>query len=90
MACSDTSSSSSAPPPPEEPTSFITPFDTYCYVTMPFGLRNAGATYQRCTTQVFGEHIGRTVEAGVDNIEDKSRKASDLIDDLEVCGPPKY
>jgi hypothetical protein len=27
-------------------TSFITPFDMFCYVTMPFGLRNAGATYQ--------------------------------------------
>ena len=39
-------------------TSFITPFNMYCYVTMPFGLRNAGATYQRCMTQVFGNHIG--------------------------------
>jgi hypothetical protein len=27
-------------------TSFITPFVMYCYVTMLFGLRNAGATYQ--------------------------------------------
>jgi hypothetical protein len=27
-------------------TSFITPFRMFCYVTMPFGLRNAGATYQ--------------------------------------------
>jgi hypothetical protein len=29
-------------------TSFITPFGMYCYVTMPFDLRNTGATYQRC------------------------------------------
>jgi hypothetical protein len=42
-------------------TSFITPFGMYCYVTMPFGLRNAGATYQRCIQHVFGEHIGPTI-----------------------------
>ena len=65
-------------------TSFITLFGMYCYVTMPFGLRNAGATYQRCMTQVFGEHIGQTVEAYVDDIMVKSRKASDLVDDLEM------
>jgi hypothetical protein len=39
-------------------TSFITPFEMYCYVTMPFGLRNVGATYQRCMQHVFGDHIG--------------------------------
>jgi hypothetical protein len=39
-------------------TSFITPFGMYCYITMPFGLRNAGATYQRCMNHVFREHIG--------------------------------
>jgi hypothetical protein len=65
-------------------TSFITPFGMYCYVTMPFGLRNAGATYQRCMNHVFGEHIGRTVEAYVDDIIVKTRKASDLLSDLEV------
>jgi hypothetical protein len=49
-------------------TSFITPFGMYFYVTMPFGLRNVGATYQRCMQHVFGDHIGQTVEAYVDDI----------------------
>jgi hypothetical protein len=65
-------------------TYFITPFGMYCYTTMPFGLRNAGATYQRCMNHVFGEHIGRTVEAYVDDIVVKTRKASDLLSDLEI------
>jgi len=64
-------------------TSFITPFGIYCYVTIPFGLKNAGATYQRCMLQVFGDLIGRTVEAYVDDIVVKSRKASGLVADLE-------
>jgi hypothetical protein len=57
----------------------------YCYTTMPFGLRNAGATYQRCMNHVFGEHIGRTVEAYVDDIVVKTRKASNLLSDLKVA-----
>jgi hypothetical protein len=65
-------------------TSFITSFGMYCYTTMPFGLRNAGATYQRCMNHVFREHIGRTVEAYVDDIVVKTRKASDLLSDLET------
>jgi hypothetical protein len=65
-------------------TSFITPFGMYCYTTMPFGLRNACATDQRCMNHVFGEHIGRTVETYVDDIVVKTRKASDLLSDLEV------
>jgi ribonuclease HI len=65
-------------------TSFITPFGMYCYTTMPFGLRNASATYQRCMNHVFGEHIGRTVEAYVDDIVVKTKKASDLLSDLET------
>jgi len=46
---------------------------------MPFELRNAGATYQRCMLHVFGEHIGSTVEACVDDIVVKSKKQGDLI-----------
>jgi hypothetical protein len=57
----------------------------YCYVTMPFGLRNAGATYQRCMQHVFGDHIGRTIEAYVDDIVVKTRKADDLVNDLRMA-----
>ena len=65
--------------------SFITPFGMYCYVTMPFGLRNAGATYQWCMLHVFGDHIGRNVEAYVNDIIVKSRKADDLVADLRIA-----
>ena len=66
-------------------TSFITPFGMYCNVTMPFGLRNAGATYHRCMLHVFGDHLGRNVEAYVDDIVVKSRKSDDLVADLRIA-----
>jgi len=69
-------------------TSFITPFGMYCYVTMPFGLRKAGATYQRCMLHVFGKHIGSTVVAYVDDIVVKSKQQGDLIQDLEIAYTP--
>jgi len=65
--------------------SFITPFGMYCYVTMPFKLRNTGATYQQCMLHVFGTHIGSMVEAYVDDIVVKSKKRGDLIQDLEIA-----
>jgi hypothetical protein len=66
-------------------TSFITPFGMFCYVTMSFGLRNAGATYQRRMQRVFGDHIGRTFESYVDDIDVKTRKADDLVNNLRVA-----
>ena len=38
-------------------TSFITPYGSYCYVTMPFGLKNAGTIYQWCMQQCFTDQI---------------------------------
>jgi hypothetical protein len=66
-------------------TSFITPFGMYCYVTMSFGLRNAGATYQRCMQHVYGDHIGRTVEAYIEDIVVKTREVDDLVNDLHMA-----
>jgi hypothetical protein len=63
-------------------TSFITLIGAYCYVTMPFGLKNAGATYQRCMERCLHGQIGRNAEAYVDDIIVKSSKARNLIQDL--------
>jgi hypothetical protein len=63
----------------------ITPFGMFCYITMLFDLRNAGATYQRCMQHVFGDHIGRTIEPYVDDIVVKTRKEDDLVSDLRVA-----
>ena len=64
-------------------TSFITPFGSFCYITMVFSLKNAGATYQCCMLKCFGDLIGRTVEAYMDNIVVKSNWADQVIADLE-------
>jgi hypothetical protein len=63
-------------------TSFITPFGVYCYQTMPFGLKNVGATFQRCMRRIFRKLIGRIIEAYVDIIVVKSKRTRDLIPDL--------
>ena len=64
-------------------TSFITPFGSFCYVTMPFGLKNAGATYQWCMLKCFRDLIRQTIEAYIDDIVVKSKWTDQLIDDLE-------
>ncbi|KAI5317414.1 hypothetical protein L3X38_037121 [Prunus dulcis] len=46
-------------------TSFIIERGTYCYKVMPFGLRNAGETYQRLVNKIFKEKIGKTIEVYV-------------------------
>src|SRR5436190_11670054 len=63
-------------------TSFIMPFGAYCYITMPFGLKNAGATYQRAIQRCLHDQLGHNVEAYVDDVITKSRVKEDLISDL--------
>ncbi|XP_071905664.1 uncharacterized protein [Coffea arabica] len=71
----------------QEKTAFYTDRGTYCYTTMPFGLKNAGATYQRLINRLFKNQIGRNVEAYVDDILVKSLATSSFLSDVrEVFG----
>nr|XP_025681124.1 uncharacterized protein LOC112782770 [Arachis hypogaea] len=68
--------------PDEDKTAFITPGGTFCYKVMPFGLKNAGATYQRLMNRIFHDLIGKTVEVYVDDILAKTTRPGDLLNDL--------
>ena len=75
-------------------TSFITPYGLYYYITMPFGLKNASATYQRCMQRCFVDQIDSpdqpdqverpkpTIAVYVDDIVVKMAQACDLIMNL--------
>ena len=53
--------------------SFTTPWGTYCYVIMPFRLKNVGATYQRAMMVIFHDMIHIDMEVYVDDILVKSK-----------------
>ncbi|GFY88915.1 hypothetical protein Acr_06g0008550 [Actinidia rufa] len=69
--------------PDIEKTSFITKRGLYCYKVMPFGLNNAGATYQRLVNRMFKEQIRKTMEVYIDDMLVKSLRSSDHIAHLE-------
>jgi hypothetical protein len=52
----------------QEKTAFITDRGLYCYKVMPFGLKNAGATYQRLVNMMFKDQIERNMEVYVDDM----------------------
>jgi hypothetical protein len=67
----------------QEKTTFITPFGAYCYTTMSFGLKNAGATYQRAIQACFKRQLNKNIEAYVDDVVVKTKNSDTLIVDLE-------
>ncbi|GJX30791.1 reverse transcriptase domain-containing protein [Tanacetum coccineum] len=66
----------------EEKTAFYTEQGTYCYTKMPFGLKNAGATYQRLVDSAFQSQIGRNLEDIVDGYGNQSKKKRCLLADI--------
>ena len=66
----------------QEKTSFVTAQGTYCYRVMPFGLKNAEATYQRLVNWIFQKQIGATMEVYIDDMLIKSTTAEFHISHL--------
>ncbi|XP_065626753.1 uncharacterized protein LOC136066400 [Quercus suber] len=66
----------------QEKTSLVTSQGLFCYKVIPFGLKNAGATYQRLMDKMFAHQIGRNVQVYVDDMLVKSRFEKDHLSDL--------
>nr|GEV28912.1 reverse transcriptase domain-containing protein [Tanacetum cinerariifolium] len=66
----------------EEKTAFHTGQGMYCYTKMPFGLKNAGVTYQRLVDKAFDIQIGRNKEVYVDDLVIKSHTEAEMLRDI--------
>ncbi|KAK1614004.1 hypothetical protein QYE76_019521 [Lolium multiflorum] len=67
----------------EAKTAFITPYGVFCYRKMPFGLKNAGATYQQMMQKCLATQIGKNVQVYIDDVVITSKKGTTLIKDLK-------
>ncbi|XP_020206975.1 uncharacterized protein LOC109792009 [Cajanus cajan] len=70
-------------PADEDKTAFIADQANFCYRVMPFGLKNAGETYQRLMDKVLVNQLDRNVEAYVDDMVVKSESVNRHFDDLQ-------
>ncbi|RDX75919.1 Retrovirus-related Pol polyprotein from transposon 17.6, partial [Mucuna pruriens] len=68
----------------KEKTTFITVWGIFCYKVMPFGLKNAEATYQRVMVTLFHDPMHKEVEVYVDNMITKSKTPDQHLEDLRM------
>ncbi|XP_075640566.1 uncharacterized protein LOC142612349 [Castanea sativa] len=68
--------------PAVEKTAFVTPIGNYHYKVMPFGLKNAKATYQRMMTRMFEPQMEKTIDVYMDDMVVKSKAVSMHVEDL--------
>ena len=66
----------------QEKTAFVTPIGNYHYKVMPFGLKNAGSTYQRMMTKMFEPQLGRSIEVYINDMVVKSKVVFEHVEDL--------
>ncbi|GJY33846.1 reverse transcriptase domain-containing protein [Tanacetum coccineum] len=67
----------------EEKTAFHTSQRVYCYTKMPFGLKNAGATYQQLVDKAFDSQVGQNMEVYVDDLFIKSHIEAEMLRDID-------
>ncbi|GJU08461.1 reverse transcriptase domain-containing protein [Tanacetum coccineum] len=67
----------------EEKIAFHTCQGVYCYTKIPFGLKNAGATYQRLVDKAFDSQVGRNIEVYVDDLVIKSHTEAEMLRDID-------
>ena len=70
------------PPEDMEKTMFITPWGTFGYKVMPFGLKNDGAAYQRAMITIFHDLMHNEIEVYVDDMNSKSQTEEGYVEDL--------
>ena len=68
----------------QEKTAFVTLIGNYHYKVMPFGLKNAGSTYQRMMTKMFKSQLGKNIEIYIDDMVVKSKMVSEYLGDLRT------
>ncbi|KAK4406238.1 Retrovirus-related Pol polyprotein from transposon.6 [Sesamum angolense] len=68
----------------KELTAFRTPKGIYCYKVLPFGLKNAGATYQRTIQKIFNDMLHKNVECYVDDLVVKLKKRENHFHDFRI------
>ncbi|PIN24522.1 DNA-directed DNA polymerase [Handroanthus impetiginosus] len=71
----------------EECTTFCTPKGIFCYKAMPFGLKNASATYQQAMQNIFNDMLHKRVECYVGDLVVKTKKREDHLKDLHTKMP---
>jgi len=71
-------------PEDQEATAFHTAKGIFCYKVMPFGLKNAGATYQRAMQTIFDDMLHRKVKCYIDDLVVKPKKMAYHLQDLHL------
>ena len=69
-------------PENREKTAFVTMWGIFCYKVMPFGLKNAGVTYQRAMVTLFHDMMHKKIKVYVDDLIAKSQKDESHVENL--------